>query len=163
MDSFLVIFVLAYGIFFLMSVAFCIPDDNEICISTWKGVFNLTFAHEVAVYRFIKNYLNKVGIAIVMTLWTAICFPLNIVAFALILLCKIIMRIMIVFLKLFGKRKSNYNFKVGDKVYVDDWFYGTIVDIDGETAWCEFETFGGGGTLCFELKDLKLAYKNKWR
>lgn len=104
MDSFLVIFVLAYGIFFLMSVAFCVPDDNEICISTWKGVFNLTFAHEVAVYRFIKNYLNKIGIAIVMTLWTIICLPINIFAFALILLCKIIRSIVILFLKIFSKR-----------------------------------------------------------
>ena len=104
MDIFLAIFVLAYGIFFLMSVAFCVPDDNEICISTWKGVFNLTFAQEVSLYRFIKNYLNKIGIAIVMTLWTAICLPINIVAFVLILLCEIIRGIVILFLKMFGKR-----------------------------------------------------------
>lgn len=104
MDIFLPIFVLFYSIFILMSVVFWFPQDNEICISTWKGVFNLTFAHEVAVYRFIKDYLNKIGIAIVMTLWTAICLPINIVAFVLILLCKIIRVIVIVFLKLFGKR-----------------------------------------------------------
>lgn len=104
MDIFLAIFVLAYGIFFLMSVVFFVPDDDEICISTWKGIFNLTFVHEVVVYRFIKNHINKIGIAIVMTLWTAICLPINIVAFVLILLCEIIRGIVILFLKMFGKR-----------------------------------------------------------
>ena len=47
-------------------------------------------------------------------------------------------------------------FKIGDKVYVEDWFYGTIVDIDGNEAWCEFDTCGGGGTVTFPLEVLQL-------
>lgn len=104
MDIFLPIFILFYGIFIIISVAFFDLNDNEICISTWKDVFNLTFFHEVVVYRFIKNHLNKIGIAIVMTLWTAICLPINIVTFAFILLAEIIRGIVVAFLKLFGKR-----------------------------------------------------------
>lgn len=159
-----IVFICFEGSFLsYISLAYKLDEESEFSIFTLKGVFNLTFANEVAVYLLIKEYINKIGIAVIMVLWTAICLPINIVAFAFILLGEIISGFVLVFLKLFGKRKSNYNFKVGDKVYVDDWFYGTIVDIDGETAWCEFETFGGGGTLCFELKDLKLALKNKGR
>lgn len=81
-----------------------LDGETEFSIYTWKGVFNLTFAHEVAVYPLIKDYLNKIGIVIVMFLWTAICLPINIVAFAFILLGEIIRGIVIVFIKLFGER-----------------------------------------------------------
>lgn len=81
-----------------------LDEETEFSIFTWKGVFNLTFAYEVSVYRFIKNYLNKIGMGIIMVLWTAICLPLNIIAFAFILLGEIIRGIVIVFLKLFGKK-----------------------------------------------------------
>lgn len=81
-----------------------LDEETEFSIFTWKGVFNLTFAHEVAVFRFIQDYVNKIGIAIIMVLWTAICLPINIVAFAFILLGEIIRGIMFVFLKLFGRK-----------------------------------------------------------
>ncbi len=48
-------------------------------------------------------------------------------------------------------------FEIGDKVYVDDWFYGTIIDIEDGIAWCEFETGVGGGTLIFRLEELRRA------
>lgn len=152
-------FVFGFYIIFawISSLAVYISANFEVGIFSWKEIFNLIFAHEIVIYNEIKETLNKVGVAIIMTLWTAICLPINIVVLVFALLSEIIRCIVIVFLKLFRKRKCNYNFKVGDKVCVDDWFYGMIVDIDGETAWCEFETFGGGGTLCFELKDLKLS------
>ena len=50
--------------------------------------------------------------------------------------------------------KEEKKFKVGDHVYVSDWFYGTIVCIDGDEAMCEFNTDRGGGTLSFKLSDL---------
>ena len=87
-----------------LSLANELYEETEFSIFTWKGVFNLTFAHEVAVFRFIQDYVNKIGIAIVMTLWTAICLPINIVAFAAILLGETIRGIIIIFLKLFGQR-----------------------------------------------------------
>lgn len=48
-------------------------------------------------------------------------------------------------------------FEIGDKVYAGDWFYGTIVDIDGDIAFCEFETERGGGTLAFKFRELRRA------
>jgi hypothetical protein len=92
------------GLAVYLSLGQELDEETEFSIFTWKGVFNLTFAHEVAVYRLIKDYLNKIGVAIVMTLWTAICLPINIVAFAVILLGEIIRGIVIVFLKLFGRK-----------------------------------------------------------
>ena len=100
--AFYIVFIVFIG---SLIVYLSLSEEHEFSIFSWNGVFNLTFAHEVAVYRFIKNYLNKIGIAIVMTLCTAICFPINIVAFAFILLGEIIRGILIVFLKLFGKRR----------------------------------------------------------
>lgn len=38
-------------------------------------------------------------------------------------------------------------FRVGDKVYASDWCYGKIVEIEGDTAYVEFETERGGGCL----------------
>ena len=49
------------------------------------------------------------------------------------------------------------NFEIGDKVYAGDWFYGTIVHINGDIAFCEFETDRGGGTLIFGLEELRRA------
>lgn len=112
MDIFLQILLAFYIVFigFIGSFAVYIflgeelDEETEFSIFTWKGVFNLTFAYEVAVYRLIKDYLNKIGIAIIMVLWTIICLPINIVAFAFILLEEIIRGIVIVFLKLFGRK-----------------------------------------------------------
>ena len=47
--------------------------------------------------------------------------------------------------------------KIGDNVYAGDWFYGTIIDIEGDYAWCEFETDRGGGTVGFKLSELRRA------
>lgn len=49
-------------------------------------------------------------------------------------------------------------FSIGDKVYVGDWFYGTIIYIEDGVAWCEFETGRGGGTLVFNLSELRKDY-----
>jgi hypothetical protein len=95
-------FIGSFAVYF--SLSFELDEETEFSIFTWKGVFNLAFAHEVAVYRFIKEYINKIGIAIIMVLWTAICLPINIVAFAFILLAEIIRGIVIVFLKIFEKK-----------------------------------------------------------
>lgn len=46
-------------------------------------------------------------------------------------------------------------FKVGDYVYASDWCYGVIVRIEDNIVDVEFETAGGGGTLPFELSELK--------
>ena len=48
-------------------------------------------------------------------------------------------------------------FKVGDYVYAEDWIYGKIVNIDGKYAEVDFDTMHGGGSLTFELEDLKHA------
>lgn len=47
--------------------------------------------------------------------------------------------------------------KIGDRVYASDWFYGTIIDIEGDTAWCEFGTGSGGVALSFKLEELRKA------
>ena len=47
------------------------------------------------------------------------------------------------------------NFEVGDMVYASDWCYGEIIRIEDGIADVEFETAGGGGTLSFELSELK--------
>lgn len=47
------------------------------------------------------------------------------------------------------------DFKVGDYVYASDWCYGVIVRIEDNIADVEFDTAGGGGTLPFELSELK--------
>ena len=103
--AFYILFIGVLGsIVAYLSLGYELDEETEFSIYTWKGVFNLAFAHEVAVYRFIKEYINKIGIAIIMVLWTAICLPINIVAFAFILLEEIIRGIVIVFLKLFGRK-----------------------------------------------------------
>ena len=105
---FYIIFIgIAGSLAVYLSLATELDEETEFSIFTWKGVFNLTFAHEVAVFRFIQDYLNKIGVAIIMVLWTAICLPINIVAFAFILLGEIIRGIVIVFLKIFGKKDSD--------------------------------------------------------
>lgn len=48
-------------------------------------------------------------------------------------------------------------FNVGDWVYADDWCYGQIVDIFGDTAYILFETGTGGGCVSFKLGDLSPA------
>ena len=50
-------------------------------------------------------------------------------------------------------------FKIGDKVYADDWCYGKIVEIKGDIAYVKFETERGGGCLNFELSELR---HEKW-
>lgn len=51
-------------------------------------------------------------------------------------------------------------FKVGDHVYVEeDFIYGRIVKIDGDLAFVEFRTPGGGGCLPYKLSKLK---HEKW-
>jgi hypothetical protein len=103
--AFYIVFIGFIGSFAVyISLGEELDEETEFSIFTWKGVFNLTFAYEVAIYRFIKEYINKIGIAIIMVLWTAICLPINIVAFAFILLGEIIRGIVIVFLKLFGRK-----------------------------------------------------------
>ncbi len=47
------------------------------------------------------------------------------------------------------------NFEIGDKVYVDDWCEGIIVDINGELADVEYSTEGGGGCFLFRLDELE--------
>lgn len=47
------------------------------------------------------------------------------------------------------------DFKVGDMVYASDWCYGEIIRIEDNFADVEFETAGGGGTVSFELSELK--------
>lgn len=56
------------------------------------------------------------------------------------------------------KKWCKEEFAVGDKVYVGDWFYGTIVGIDGDEAMCEFDTDRGGGTLSFKLSEQYIAW-----
>lgn len=50
---------------------------------------------------------------------------------------------------------SDNNFRVGDMVYASDWCYGEIVRIDGDMALVEFDTGNGGGSLWFDLSDLR--------
>jgi hypothetical protein len=47
------------------------------------------------------------------------------------------------------------DFQVGDMVYASDWCYGEIIRIEDNIADIEFETAGGGGTISFELSELK--------
>lgn len=52
------------------------------------------------------------------------------------------------------------NFKVGDRVYVEeDFIYGRIVEIKEDEAYVEFRTSGGGGCLPYKLS--KLVHE-KW-
>ena len=46
-------------------------------------------------------------------------------------------------------------FKVGDYVYASDWCYEKIIRIEDNIADVEFEIAGGGGTLPFELGELR--------
>lgn len=104
--AFYVVFIGFFGSFIVyITLGDELDEETEFSIFTWKGVFNLTFAHEVAVYRFIEDYVNKIGVAIIMTLWTAICLPINVVAFAFILIGEIIRLIVVLFLKIFGRRE----------------------------------------------------------
>jgi hypothetical protein len=52
-----------------------------------------------------------------------------------------------------------HSFKVGDWVYVNDWCYGQIMDIDKhkQDAVVEFDTGSGGGSMFFNLEDLEPA------
>jgi len=50
-------------------------------------------------------------------------------------------------------------FSIGDKVYADDWWYGKIVEIEGNTAYVQFKTQRGGGCLPFKLNELN---HEKW-
>ncbi len=48
------------------------------------------------------------------------------------------------------------NLKVNDVVYLEEELcVGNIVDIEGEIAYVEFATSGGGGCLPFQLSELK--------
>ena len=47
------------------------------------------------------------------------------------------------------------SFKVGDRVYANDWCEGTIVEIENDVAHIEFSTDGGGGCLPFGLDELE--------
>lgn len=101
--AFYVVFIGFIGSFIVyLTLGEELDEETEFSIFTWKGVFNLTFAHEVAVYRFIEDYLNKIGIGIIMTLWTAICIPINVVVFAIILIAELIRLLVVIFLKIFG-------------------------------------------------------------
>ena len=70
-------------------------------------------------------------------------------------------------MKSYLRNKFNYdydtNFQIGEWVYVDDWFYGRIMDIDGESVFVEFETDRGGGSLSFNLCELRHAPSPKKR
>ena len=39
------------------------------------------------------------------------------------------------------------NFKIGDWVYVDDWLYGQIIELEDDGAQIGFDTAGGGGCI----------------
>ena len=47
------------------------------------------------------------------------------------------------------------SFKVGDRVYANDWREGTIVEIENDVAHIECSTDGGGGCLPFRLDELE--------
>lgn len=49
------------------------------------------------------------------------------------------------------------DFKVGDYVYASDWCCGVITEIQGNTAYVEFETEGGGGCVPFGVDELEHA------
>lgn len=46
------------------------------------------------------------------------------------------------------------NFKEGDRVHDGDDLYGTIVAIQDDLAYVQFETWGGGGCVACKLEEL---------
>lgn len=61
-----------------------------------------------------------------------------------------------------GKKKGYdmETFKVGNHVYAEeDFIYGRIVELDGDLAYVEFRTPGGGGCLPYKLSELE---HEKW-